>query len=778
MTRSPGKRGAAGPLYVNTGRFAIRLVAVAFLGGCLFVQQLSELPPLFWAIVLIPLSFAAWRKPAWLVALSFAAAVLWTGYRAGLVLDDKLAAGLEGEDLVVEGFIADIPQQTEFGYRFPFDIITASRTNETVRVPGRVLLSARVDEHRPRAGDPWRLRVRLTRPHGFMNPGGFDYEAHLFQHRIRARGTVRAWVEPLPISPVRYEIDRVREYLGDEIRSALGDHPQAGTVTALANGYARGITPEQWDVLRATGTLHLVAISGLHITFVAGIAFFLVRRLWALPGVTVLWLPAPMAGAIAAVLAATGYAALAGFVIPTQRALIMLCVSMAGILLRREVLPSQILATSLLAVLVYDPLSVMAAGFWLSFAAVGIILFALHRPELSRWRKVGAVQWSVSLGLAPLTLWMFQQLSLVGPLANLLAVPVFDLLAVPTVLLGILFVGIWPEAGAFFFRVGAELLGQLWPVLEYLSGLSVAQWWQHQPPAWAMVCALIGLALLLAPRGWPARWVGGFWLLPLLFTRPPAPGSGDLWFTLLDVGQGLSAVARTERHVLVFDTGPRFSAGFDTGDAVVVPYLRKAGVSRIDKLVISHGDNDHAGGAGSVRKAMTVAGLESSLPERVGDALPCEEGRRWEWDDVFFEYLNPQAGAISRHNNASCVLKITGRHGSVLLPADIEAKSETRLVAEYGDGLLSDILVAPHHGSKTSSTEKFLERVRPRHVLIPAGYRNRYRHPHPDVVERYRSLSIQPHDSPSAGAIEVQMTAEGITLRHHREAGRRYWHSR
>jgi competence protein ComEC len=742
------------------------------------VLQLRELPTPAWAGLLLPLALVAWRRPAWMIALAFVAGVTWSSFRAGLILDDTLSPALEGQELVVDGYIADIPQATEFGYRFPFDVIRAARDGQPPGIPSRVLLSARHHDVVPRAGQGWRLRVRLTRPHGFQNPGGFDYEAHLFQNRLRARGTVRAWLAELPERPARYAIDRLRERLGGMIRVALADHPQAGIVTALANGHARGVAPDQWDVLRATGTLHLVAISGLHITLVAGIAFFLASRLWALPGYTVLRWPASQVGAVVALAAAAAYAALAGFVIPTQRALIMLGVAMLGVLSRRTIPPSQLLAAALIAVLVYDPLAVMATGFWLSFTAVAVILFAMQGTQSAWWRKLGYVQWAIALGLAPFTLWMFQQVSLVGPLANLMAVPVFDLLVVPLVLLGAVLSGVWTQAAAILFQFAAWLLDALWPALEFLSALPLAQWWQHQPPAWAMPCALVGVLLLLAPRGWPARWVGAVWLLPLLFTRPPAPANGELWFTLLDVGQGLAAVARTQSHVLVFDTGPRFSSGFDTGEAVVIPYLRHAGVRAIDKLVISHGDNDHAGGMASVRKSLPVARLESSLPELAEEAAPCVEGTAWVWDGVRFEYLNPRPGTAGRHNNASCVLKITSAHGAVLLPADIEAKSERRLAAEYADRLRADVLVAPHHGSKTSSTAVFLERVRPQHVLIPAGYRNRYRHPHPRILDRYHALGIRSHASPTSGAIDVRMTAGGRILRHHRVDEQRFWYSR
>jgi competence protein ComEC len=696
--------------------------------------------------------------------------------RAGWILDDALPRELEGQDLVIAGHIADIPQETGFGARFLFDVESAWRADTPVTIPARISLSGRPQGTTPRAGERWRLAVRLTRPHGFQNSGGFDYEGYLFRNRIRARGYVRDWVAVLPDPSGRYAIDRVRERIGERIRAALDDSPQAGIVEALANGHARGIQPGQWDVLRATGTLHLVAISGLHISLIGGIAFFIARFLWSLPGYTVLRLPAPVAGAIGALLAATAYAALAGFVVPAQRALIMLAVAMLGVLLRRRYLPSELLAAALLAVLVFDPLAVMASGFWLSFAAVAVILFVAHDPARPLWRRVGFIQVAIALGLAPLTLWMFQQVSLTGPLANLLAIPVFDFAVVPLVLAGIVSLGLGIETfTVWLFQAAAWLLDQLWPALEWLAQLSWSQWWQPPPGVVALGCAAVGLLILFAPRGWPARWVGVVWLLPLVAVEPNTLASGEVRFTVLDVGQGLAAVVRTANHTLVYDTGPRFSASFDTGESVVAPYLRQAGVRQIDALVISHGDNDHAGGADSVRQAMTVSRLLSSVPALEGIAEPCTEGARWQWDGVEFELFNPPPGVTSSHNNASCVLRVRGPHGAILLPGDIEAKAEKRLVSRYGDGLRADVLVAPHHGSKTSSSPAFIAAVRPRHVIYAAGYRSRHGHPHAQVTERYDRHVARSHASPERGAVEFELTERGIFWSAWREREHRYW---
>ena len=753
---------------------------MAFLGGVLLVQQLAALPSLWWTLLLAPLLWLAVRRPLWIAPVFFVAGVMWVSFRAGIILDDSLPHELEGRNLVVEGRIVDIPRKAEFGRRFELEVMRADLDGEPVHVPRKILLNSREYSFQPRAGETWRLLVRLNRPHGYQNPGGFDYEAHLFRDRIRAKGYVRDDMAPqrLDHEPAWYDIDRWRQDLGDRIRALLQDNEYAGIVVALANGDGRGLGAEQWQVLRRTGTLHLVAISGLHISLIAGVVFFLARWLWALPGTTVLRLPAPQFGAICALLAAAFYSGMAGFVVPTQRALIMLTVAMAGILLRRRFPPSQLLAVAGLAVLLYDPLAVMSAGFWLSFAAVAVILFVMHGDRSGKsvaW-KLGYIQWAIALGMLPLMLAMFQQVSLVAPVANMLAVPVFDLMAVPLTLLGTLMLGFAPDVAGFLFKLAAWLLQMLWLALTWLADLSFSQWTQPAPVWWALLCGAVGVALLLAPRGWPARWVGAVWLLPLFLLRPPLPAAGEVWFTLLDVGQGLSAVVRTREHTLLFDAGPRFG-DFDTGKAVVEPYLRVVGVRRLDTLIVSHGDTDHIGGVESVLRALPVANVLSSVTENLSMAQLCRSGQSWNWDGVDFVVLGPEDAGADRRNDASCVLMVRSRHGNILLPADIEAKAEKRLVQTWGDRLRSEILVAPHHGSKTSSTPAFIEAVAPRHVLFPAGYRNRYRHPHPTVVHRYVARGVVLYDSASSGALEFRLNANGLDVAAYRVRHRRYWYA-
>lgn len=761
-------------------------IAAGFLAGILVVQQLSALPSLAWTLLAVPL-LLAYRWPRLLAfGLAALAGAMWVTLRADAVLADRLDPALEGADLLVEGIVADIPKPADFGLRFPFDVRRAFQDGVAVQAPQRVLLNLYQRDYAPKAGEMWRLSVRLKRPHGFQNPGGYDYEARLFHERVRATGYVRMDEDPVLIdaTPAWYGLQRFRGRLSGAIRSAIASSPVRGMIVAFANGDETGIADAQWDVLARTGTTHLVAISGMNIGLVAGIAFFLARFLWALPGVTVLWLPAQHAGAVAALCAGTGYAALAGFAIPTQRALVMLAVALLGILMRRPLAVSRILACALFAVLVYDPLAVMDAGFWLSFLAVAVLIMAgRDMPRAARWRErawqFGRLQWAVTIGLFPVLLAMQQQANVIAPVANLAAVPVIEIAVIPLTLAGVVAIGAGLDWIAHVMLSAAVVVLEfLWHLLEMLAGFSWSLVYLPSPPVWAYACALVGILLLLAPRGFPARYVGIVWMLPLLLPPRPSPDTSAWDFAVLDVGQGLATIVRTANHTLVYDAGPRANARFDSGRTVVAPYLRAKGIGRIDRLVVSHGDNDHAGGVAHLRSAFPVGAVQTSDPGAVPGAEICHAGMHWEWDGVVFEMLFPDDAAPGEvsDNNRSCVLRVSGPGGSVLLPGDIEAEAEALLV-ESGVPLATDILVAPHHGSKTSSTDEFVAAVHPAAVVFATGYRNRFRHPHRDVVARYRDAGVQRFDSPRDGAVEFHFTAAGWTVSRYRHDRRRYWWS-
>lgn len=761
----------------------MRSGTIAFACGVLALCQLRALPDPF-VLELLPLALAlAAVQPRWRWAALAAGGFLWGVLRAGLILNGDLPAQLEGKDVLMEGTISSLPVSDGVRTRFRFTPQRVLRPEGVWPAPGLVRLSWYDDAPALGPGERWRLTVRLKRPHGFMNPGGFDYERWLFQARIRATGYVRARAAHRRMGVASgYAVERVRHHLAGHIEAALGAHPQAGPVKALSIGARDRISERQWAVFRATGTGHLMAISGLHIGLISGVAFWLARWAWALGGRSTLLVAAPRVGAIAGLLAALAYAALAGFSVPTQRALVMVAIVMSALLLRRRVRPTVSLAWALLLVLALDPFAVLAPGFWLSFGAVAAILFGMSARVGARslWWRWGRVQCVVALGLLPLTLLFFGEHPVAAPLANLIAVPWVGLVVVPVILAGAALSLAAPGPGGMVLGWGAEGLGLLWPLLQWLSDLDLV-YRAPAPPAWTLVAAVIGAVWLLLPRGAPARWLGGVWLLPLVLSAPARPAPGEMRVTLLDVGQGLAAVIRTRGHVLVYDTGPRYSARFDAGEAVLVPFLRHRGIRAVDRLVLSHGDNDHAGGARTLLREVTVREIVANTPAPGGAGarppVPCRAGLRWHWDGVDFRVLHPPAGHAARDNDGSCVLRASAPGGSILLPGDIERAAEAALVRNAGGGLASDVVVIPHHGSATSSSESFLRAVRPRYGLLAAGYRNRFGFPHPQVAARYREHGVAVYDTARHGALTLVVAPGGVRApRAYRPGVRRFWH--
>jgi competence protein ComEC len=498
-------------------------------------------------------------------------------------------------------------------------------------------------------------------------------------------------------------------------------------------------------------------------------------------------IPAQKVAAVMAIAGAVGYAAMAGFAIPTQRACVMVVVVMLSILWQRQFQPFRVLCLALLAVLVIDPLAVLDGGFWLSFAAVAVLLYGMvgRLAPKGLWWQWGRAQWLVFVGLAPLLLWFFQTLALTGPLANIIAIPWVSFLTVPLSLVGAVLFPVLPAAAAMFIQLADLSLQGLWPVLEWCAAVESPQWLAIKPPLWTLLPAAVGILWFLAPRGLPARWVGVVWLAPIFLVTNGNIEPGEAEFTLLDVGQGLAAVIKTQHHVLVYDSGPRFNSGFDTGRAVVLPYLRSAGIQHIDRLVITHGDNDHIGGAQSLLAAMPVEQIDTSVIKKFspGQARRCVSGTQWQWDGVKFEFLSPDAEDFAREqveNNLSCVLRVQTPSAKVLLTGDIEKSVERELVLEAEKhSIAADILLIPHHGSKTSSSQPFIDRVSPTFALAAVGYRNRYGFPKQQVVERYLQKNVTVLDTAENGAIRFLLHRDqGVVLKQlYRHADRRYWHS-
>jgi competence protein ComEC len=777
----------------------MRILILAFVAGIAWLQQQAALPPMMWAfyLLLTPLVFfirpTRLRKLVWWIA-AFAAGFFWAAGFAAHRLADILPAEWEGKEIQVVGVVAALPQFSERGVRFEFDVEQV--VTPQARVPRHIQLfwfsrvadaedDALLNPGRLHAGERWQFVLRLKRAHGTANPHGFDYEAWMLEQNLRATGYVRKDPNNFRLNAFvlrpSYVIERMREAVAQRLKRVLQDDAYVNVLTALAIGDQHGIPQSQWRIYFRTGVNHLISISGLHVTLFSSMVFFLAYSLWRRSACLTLWLPARKAALLCGVAAALAYALLTGFAVPAQRTLFMLAIVAAAVWFDRLSSPSRILVLALFVVALLDPWAVLAPGFWLSFGAVAVIFYITSQriTPSKPWVEAVRVQGAVTLGLVPAMLLLFQQVSLISPFANAFAIPVVSYLVVPLTLLGS-FLSI-----DFPLHLAHWLMDMTTRLLAWFAEVPDAMWQQHAPAGWTVFVAVVGVAWLLAPRGLPARWAGACLLLPMFLWAPEPLPSATLQLTVLDVGQGLALVVRTRNHALVYDTGARFSADADSGARVVLPYLRESGIKRLDGLVISHADNDHSGGAISVLDGVPVTWLLSSLPEshailqRGGSHLRCSAGQYWEWDGVKFEVLHPVAEdylETRKSNDRGCVLRIAVGQHTLLLPADIEAKSERELLARDVGALRADVLIVPHHGSRTSSTPPFVAAVSPAVAIFTVGYRNRFHHPRPDVVARYEALHSQLLQSDSAGAIEMRIPNSGaIEIAPYKIQNPRYW---
>ena len=737
------------------------IAGLAMLVGVLVVLGLPALPSgqllLLIALPLVVLT-CLWRRTRTLIFLIIGAG--WCWWCAQGLMAMRLTPAQEGRILRVTGWVASIPQVHPDYTSFELTVQQLDGRVPGHGVPKRIRLTWSKSSRVPAPGEHWRFDVRLKQPRGYMNPGGFDYEGWLFRHGIGATGYVlHDQAKRLDDAP-RYPLLRARSALFSAIQQALPDYAFAGVTAALAVGERGAIDTQQWRTFQNTGTAHLLSISGLHIGLVAGLVFLLVRLCWRRSAWLCARLPTPLAGALAALLAATLYAAMAGFSVPTLRALIMLAAIAGATLLRRHSRPWDMLGLALMVVLILNPLSAGEIGFWLSFGAVAAIFYVfsgrLH-AEQGKVMQLVRIQWAVGIGLLPLLVFFFHRATLVAPLANIVLVPVYSLVVVPLVLLGVMLLGMWHWAGALMLKVATGVMSLSWPLLEYLADMPLAHVTTPEPSPVFVVMATIGVLWLMLPNKIPSRWLGVILLFPLFLHTPSGIPVGGFNLALLDVGQDLSAVVRTTRHTLVYDTGPGFSDTSDTGEMVVIPWLQSRGVKVPDLVIVSHADNDHAGGLHSLRAAYADVPVFSGEPVRIKTGNACLRGQSWEWDGVRFEILSPEVDQKVSGNDASCVLHITGRSGSVLLVGDLMRRGEQRLLRLEGDALASEVLVVPHHGSLTSSSSEFIQAVAPKFALFPVGYRNRWGFPKPRVMAAYHDAGAELLDTATAGAIEIRL---------------------
>ncbi len=775
----------------------MRSAILAFASGVLLLQTQGELPtPWLWLAggLMACLPYFVRARPA-SRALALVGCLLlgfaWAGWRAEWRLADELGHEWEGRDVEVIGAIAGLPQDFARGTRFTFTV--EERLTPGAIVPENLQLAWYRDGGatpavRPAVhpavhpGERWRFTVRLKRPHGGANPGGFDYEAWLLERGIRATGYVR------PGAATRLEsfvwrpghvVERLRATVRANFLTLLPETewPWVGILTALAVGDQQAVQSEWWTVFNRSGTTHLMSISGLHVTMVAGLIGWLVGFGWRRLPALALRLPAQHAGLLAAAAGGFAYALLAGFAVPAQRTLYMLLVAVAAMLSGRLVAPSRVLALALLVVLIVDPWAVLAVGFWLSFGAVGALFYIASATAgaesgwRARVRGWGMVQWAATLATLPALLLVFQQFPLVSPLANALAIPLISFVITPLALLAALLP--WQP----ILALAHGLLDILMRFLIWCAAWPV--WQAPAPPPWAVAVAGVGVAVCLLPRGAPGRLLGACLLLPALFWPSEPIPEGEARIDVLDVGQGQAVVVRTRRHLLVYDPGPQYGPDADAGQRVVVPYLRWLGAGRIDRLVVTHADSDHAGGLATLRAALPVESLVSSMPELDGEL--CAAGQTWTWDGVDFAVLHPRSNAYAQKiatNHLSCVLTVSAGERRMLLTGDIEARDERALMARAGADLAADVVVVAHHGAKKSSTPAFVAAVGARHALISVGYRNRFGHPRGEVLARYTENGAQIWRTDRDGALRVALRPDEASVAAWRQERRRYWHGR
>lgn len=727
--------------------------------------------------------------------------LVWaTGY-GYLRLHQQLPPALEGLDLWVEGEVVGLPRVNERSQGFMLQVLKLELPDEAAHQLGDLVTTQSLQRLRinwyknwreVRPGERWRLLLRLKRPHGFANPGGFDYQGWLFQQGVGATGYVREHEGNHRFAAANYfhePLDQWRYQLYQRLFERFKEDPLKGLLMALLMGERKDVDNEQWQLLSQTGTNHLFVISGLHVGFVALCAYLVFFNLsrWLLLGPP--RIAAQQVAVVAALLAACAYAAIAGFSLPTQRALIMLVVMLAGRLLRRKVNVWHSFFMALLLVLLWDPLAPQAVGFWLSFGAVGSLLYAFGKRTDSRgfWWRWLRPQWVVFIAFLPVLLFFFQQASLVSPLANIIAIPVVGFILVPLCVLLVLLDVAWQITGLELFDY---LAGQLsWAAswcldvmvafLRLLADLPAGQW-QNALSLGALLCALGGILLLLSPRGVPARWLAVFCFLPLFMGADNRPHFGSFEVTVLDVGQGLSVHVATRNHHLIYDVGARFNDNFDAASSVILPYLRQQGITSLDRVIVSHGDNDHAGSLpvllAEIPVNEVISGASRAVAQRA-DVIPCQDDFSWQWDGVTFHLMQVEALFWNKENNRSCVLKVSSNKLSLLIPGDIESSGEAELLKKYGETLQADVLVAPHHGSLTSSGDAFLSQVKPFAVIVSSGYRNRFGHPHHKILARYQKHNIEMVNTAHEGAIQVTNGQSGKRpqLMLYRQTFRRYW---
>lgn len=774
--------------------FALGVLSASFLPA--LPSQAVFFPSAFLAIALCLAASKILLNPiAKASAILIAALLMGTGYGiyAGYKLvQQQLPDEMAGEQFFIKGRVVGLPELDERRQLFEMEVISAglhSGGDMQMDFPPKKILISSYGQLRVSPGETWQLQVKLKPPRGFVNPGGFDYQASLLRRGIGATGYVKESLENHRIeSPLGAGFQLTRYKLQQWLLNYSRTNDKAFLI-ALLVGDTSLITKDQWGELTKTGTNHLIAISGLHLGFFAIAGFFLgefvgrfIQQIWHK-------CPAAVPGHLLAMAFTLIYSLIAGMNIPTLRTLIMLGLVHMACLSRRHFPIGNLFFLALVCVLIYDPLAAFDMGFWLSFGAVGVLLFCFagrlspageqSSSAARTCKEFLKSQWLMFIGLLVPLILLVNTLSLLAPAANLLAIPLITFFVVPSLIIAAVFQQAFGQNETIFLTAaekGTEIFHH-W--LQYLLQPNLAQ---LNPvvslSSHAVPLALIGVFLVLLPKGL-RQYPLGVGAICVALSLPASP-THPLQMLVFDVGQGTAVLIRTRHHQLLYDTGPAFTDNFDAGSGILAPYLRAQGVRRLDALIVSHDDADHSGGMDAVLNSFNVEHLWLGEPEKHASnvnqpsAENCHGVGDWQWDDVNFHFVEWEQLPTAKSNNRSCVLIVEYQTQKILLTGDIEKPVERQLLAQK---LLQpvDILLAPHHGSHSSSTAGFVAETYPRYVIYSAGYHNQHGHPHKDVRERYQHVNAKELNTAFSGALAFDWHEGQLSITEYRQAQKRYW---
>ncbi|MDC9726550.1 MAG: DNA internalization-related competence protein ComEC/Rec2 [Candidatus Thioglobus sp.] len=724
----------------------------------------------FLALLLVVLLTFRRQKSLAINLLFFIAGFSWMGLFSTQLLNNGIDEKHFNTPIMVTGTIADLPQEKPEKTQFTFNVSKPYQGKIKLTWYGQ-------PPSQLKSGDQWQLLIKIKHNNGYQNEGGFDYEQWLFYQQFDATGYVkRNDNNQLLVSDKATSINTLRQYIREHLSEYLSTLEFSGVINALIIGDRSLISSDQWEMFKQTNTTHLSVISGLHIGLISGFVFLLVSFLWRHCYRCSLTIPASVIGAYFGLISALVYALIAGFSIPTQRAFIMAGVVFLSVIFRRSHNIWQLYGLALLLVLISNPLSVFSIGFWLSFYVVGVIVYGVKQHQDKHWLfRLLYIQLLISIATLPLIAWFFSSGSLLSPIANLVAIPVFSFVTTPFSLLGAIFSFAQLETlSQFIFSIANLSLVYLSILLNNLQSFEFNLWHYTPASSFSLLWLIFAVFIALLPKSLKLRKLA-YLILLLIWLQPSKPlATGEVMVTTLDVGQGLSQVIRTKNHVLIFDTGAHYRSGFNMGEAVILPYLRTKRINNIDSIIISHGDNDHIGGLDSLQEKLSIDQILSSVTDQITHAnvKDCNSAPPWQWDGVNFKMLNLAHNFTG--NNASCVLKISNAHFSVLLTGDIEKTAERHLINIWGSELQSDVLISPHHGSKTSSSELFLSTVKPAKVIISSGYKNRFNHPATKIIKRYQQHNIEPINTACAGQIDLKLSDQ-LSVKRYRKVNQRYY---